>query len=186
MKFRRRGPAFLILCVVFVVASVTAIAHLLTDRLLESAHDGDYQLMRQVFRDTLADSEDEVLSRAEVVAAMPEVRAAFAARDRDKLFGLTQKVWEVQEQKYELDEAAFHVPPGVAFLRLHKPGAFGDDQTGERPMLADVHQHKVVKKGLAMWWFGPHVQRQAFVFVTWALPLLSLATSLAFVLVAAA
>lgn len=33
--------------------------------------------------------------------------------------------------------------------------------------------------------FNPHVQREAFVFLTWALPLLTLATSLAFVLVAA-
>jgi hypothetical protein len=35
-------------------------------------------------------------------------------------------------------------------------------------------------------WFGTHVQEQAFNFLTWALPLLSLATSLAFLLVAAA
>ena len=105
--------------------------------------------MRQVFNDTLGDAEDEVLSRAEVVAAMPEIRAALAARDRPKL-AATHVMWELQEQRYELDDAQFHVPPGVSFLRLHKPELFGDDQTSYRPMLADVHQQKVVKKGLAI------------------------------------
>lgn len=35
-------------------------------------------------------------------------------------------------------------------------------------------------------WFGGHVQREAFLFLAWATPLLSLATSLAFLLIAAA
>jgi uncharacterized Tic20 family protein len=35
-------------------------------------------------------------------------------------------------------------------------------------------------------WFGIHVQQQAFLFLSWATPLLALATSMAFLLVAAA
>jgi hypothetical protein len=157
VKFRRSGPALLITSAVLVICAITAIAHLLTNRLLQSAHEGDYKLMQQVFSDTLGDSADEVTGRAEAVAAMPEVRAALAARDRPRLLAATQRMWEVQEQKYDLDAAQFHVPPGVSFLRLHKPEAFGDDQTSYRPMLAEVHQGKVVKRGLAITRAGPFV-----------------------------
>lgn len=156
MKFRRRGPAILIACALLLISAVTAVAHFLTNGLLESAHDGDYTLMRQVFADTLSDAQDEVVSRAEIVAAMPEVRTAFAARDRPKLLATTKRMWEIQDQRYELNDATFHVPPGISFLRLSKPEVFGQDQSSS-PLLADVHQLGVVKKGLTIARSGPAI-----------------------------
>ncbi|AKU98682.1 Methyl-accepting chemotaxis protein [Labilithrix luteola] len=140
-----------------VVVTITLVAQLLTSRLLESAHDGDYQLMRQVLADLLHDTEDKALSRAEIVAAMPSVRTAFINRDRAKLLAECQKMFELQGQKYGLDQAQFHVPPGVSFLRLDRPEKFGEDETGFRPILAEVHQTKVVRKGTGITRVGPAV-----------------------------
>lgn len=138
-----------------VICANTLIAHLLTERLLDSAHDGDYKLMQQALAAVMGDAQDEVISRAEIIAAMPEVRAALADRDRPKLLGACRQMWETQAQKYDVDQAQFHVPPGVSFLRLDKPDVFGDDQTTARPMLADVHHGKILKKGIAVSKGGP-------------------------------
>jgi methyl-accepting chemotaxis protein len=157
MKFRRGAPGLLIAASVLVVLAITGVAQFLTSRLLESAHDGDYQLMRQVLSDFLKDAEQQALTRAELVATMPAVRAAFVGRDRPKLTAECQKMYETQAEKYGLDQAQFHTPPGVSFLRLHAPAQFGDEQASYRPMLAEVHQTKSVRKGTDVTKTGPAV-----------------------------
>jgi len=157
VKFKRSGPAVLIGAVLVVIVTITLVARSLTNGLLESAHDGDYQLMRQVLADFLGDMEDKALSRAEIVAATPAVRDALAARDRPKLLAECRKLYEIQEQKYGLDQAQFHVPPGISFLRLGQPAKFGEDESTYRPMLADALQTKLVRKGTAITRTGPAV-----------------------------
>src|SRR5688572_27734916 len=127
---------------IVVLVGLTGIVQVVTSRLLDSAHESQYQLMRQVLASILKSTEDRALVRAELVASMPSVRAAFVARDRPKLLAECQRMYTVQDEKYGLDQAQFHLPPGISFLRLHKPEAFGDDQTSYRPMLSDVHQNK--------------------------------------------
>jgi methyl-accepting chemotaxis protein len=157
MVFRRSGAGLLIAAATLTVLAVTAIALVLTQRLLASAHDGDYELMREMLADFIKDAEEQALARAEMVASVPSVSAALASRDRPKLLAETQRMFEIQRDKYDLDQAQFHVPPGISFLRLHDPGKFGDDQTKDAPMLAEVLTSKVVRKGIAITRTGPAI-----------------------------
>jgi hypothetical protein len=157
MNFRRQAPALLIATAIVVILAITGVAQLLTGRLLESAHEGDYALMRQILADFINSTERQAVSRAEIVAAMPSVRAAFIARDRPKLLAECDKMFHVEEEKYGVDQAQFHTPPGVSFLRLHDPTKFGDDSSTDRPMLAEAHDTKLVRTGLEIASTGPAV-----------------------------
>ncbi len=157
MKFRRRAPALLIVAAAVVVLSLAAVADFLTTRMLDAAKSGSFKLMRDVLTSVLKSTEDRAATRAELVASMQSVRAAFVARERDKLLAECEAMFRQQDEKYGLDQAQFHTPPGVSFLRLHDPKKFGDDQSGYRPMLADVHANKALRKGVVITKAGPAV-----------------------------
>ncbi|HEU4410028.1 MAG TPA: cache domain-containing protein [Polyangiaceae bacterium] len=157
MTFRKSAPALLIAASLAAILGVTGVAYRLTNGLLENAEEGSYKLMRDVLASILKSTEDRALVRAELVASMPSVRAAFLARDRPKLLAETQAMFGVQVEKYGLDQAQFHLAPGVSFLRLHNPAKFGDDQRAYRPMLSDVHQSRALRKGVAVTRSGPAI-----------------------------
>lgn len=157
MKFLHSATVVILSAVIVVIAAITAIAHVLTERLVETAHAGDYDLMRRAFASELKAMEDEAASDAEIIATMPVVRRAFVARDRATLQAETVPMFEVVEPKWDVDRAQFHTPPGVSFLRLHDPPKFGEDQTPYRPMLAEVHHEKAARKGTAITRQGPAI-----------------------------
>ena len=124
--------------------------HELTDVMVESAEASSFKLMRAVLTDVLADNEEAALVRAELISSLPAVRKAFAKRDRTALLDECKDMFAEQQEKYGMDEAQFHLPPGVSFLRLHEPGKFGDDESGARPMLVDVIKNKMHRKGVVL------------------------------------
>lgn len=157
MRFGRSAPALLIAMSVAIVVTITIISQVLNARLLSQTHESEYQLMRQVVANSLKSAEERAVSRAELAESIPAVHDAFLARDREKLLAQGQKMFKEQEEKYGLDQAQFHLPPGVSFLRLHKPSEFGDEQASYRPMLAAVHNTHAVQKGVAITKMGPAV-----------------------------
>lgn len=157
MKFRYRAPTVIVGGIVLVIAAVTALAQLLTSQMVRTAHDGDYDLMRRAFASTLKSMTDEATSDAEIVASIPTVRAAFARRDRATLQAETVGIFKTIEPKYAVDQAQFHVPPGISFLRLHDPANFGDDQRSYRPMLAEAQAEKSIRKGVDITRVGPAI-----------------------------
>src|SRR5690606_8078608 len=85
VKFRISAPAVIIGTATLVIVATTLLAQLLTHRLVETAHQGDFDLMRRAFSSSLKAMEDEATSDAEIVASIPSVRKAFIARDRAAL-----------------------------------------------------------------------------------------------------
>jgi methyl-accepting chemotaxis protein len=155
VSFRKSAPALLISAFAAAVVAITGIAMLLTAGMLSNAESDSFRLMQDVLKNSLRSAEERALVRAELVSSMPAVRAAFQARDRAKLLSECRDMFKEQSEKYGLDQAQFHVPPGTSFLRLHNPEKFGDDQTSYRPMLAEVHREKVLRKGAAITIAGP-------------------------------
>lgn len=157
MKFSYTAPTFILSAVFVVLVAITGLAHFLTSKLVHEAHEGDYELMRNAFTAQLHALEDEATSDAEIVANMPAVRKAFIARDRAALQAETLGMFRTIEPKYSIDQAQFATPPGVAFLRLELPEKFGDDQSTYRPMLAEAHHEKSIRKGTAITKGGPAI-----------------------------
>jgi methyl-accepting chemotaxis protein len=71
------------------------------------------------------------LTVSAVIAAMPAVGDAVASGDRDKLVELLQGPMLAAKAE-GIPLMSFHVPPAVAFFRLHTPKIFGDDISARR------------------------------------------------------
>jgi hypothetical protein len=155
--FRRRGTAILVLSSILVILAITATANLLTGRLLHAAKEENYKLMRDVLSSVLTTTQNRALERAEIIASTKSVREAFIARDRPRLSAELQHVFKIQDEKYGMAVAQFHVPPGVSFLRLHDPATFGDDQSGYRHIVADVNANHLIRQGIGVSRTGPAI-----------------------------
>lgn len=97
---------------------------------------------------------DAALMGATTLANMPDVSAAFAARDRQKLEAASLPLFgSVKAQG--ISQVQFHLPPATSFLRLHQPAKFGDDLSGFRFTVVAANQnHKPVfglEEGVAGW-----------------------------------
>ena len=157
MLFRRSGPRVLIAVTTFSALAIMAVAMLLTSRLLERSHEGDFELMRKVFDAKLDSLQDEAVESAELVITMPSVRKAFLDRDRPKLISECETTFNVQKEKYGLDRSEFHDASGINFLRLHQPDKFGDNDMSVRPMLVEAHRNKAIRQGIEVGALGPSV-----------------------------
>ncbi|GEM_PF-1263031 len=93
--------------------------------------------------DYLAGEADRIAKRnlglAMLIAEMPDVKAAIASRDREKLYKLVKPL----QERLVADGVAkikihFHLPPGRSFLRVWKPQKYGDDISSFRKTVVTV------------------------------------------------
>jgi len=70
-----------------------------------------------------------------------DLLVSFRRRHRQALYDTALPLFESMKAKHPgLTHMHFHLPDGRSFLRMHKPEAFGDDLTGMRPMIAQIHK----------------------------------------------
>jgi hypothetical protein len=157
MKFRRHAPALLIGAVIFVVVSVTLISNIIFSGMTTSVEEGQLALMKSIVDFNLQGAEGKALARAALIADMPKTKELFAAQDRAALLAEYLPMFQVQKEKYGVDQAQFHLPPATSFLRLQSPDKFGDDLSKFRPMVVAVNRDQVAKKGFAIARTGPAI-----------------------------
>ncbi|GAB6042622.1 response regulator [Endothiovibrio diazotrophicus] len=64
-----------------------------------------------------------------------------AARIRGELYDLVVGGWQEMSRQYNVRQLHFHLAPGdVSFLRVHKPGRFGDDLSAVRHTIVAVNR----------------------------------------------
>ncbi|MGM0554694.1 MAG: methyl-accepting chemotaxis protein [Pseudomonadota bacterium] len=85
---------------------------------------------------------------AESVAGIPDVQAALAARDRDRLAELSVPSFDRLRDEYAVRQYQFHTPPATSFLRVHRPERFDDDLSGFRQTVVDANERQVAISGL--------------------------------------
>lgn len=155
MKLRRSAPALILGTAIFVIAAITFASNRMFAQQMDGIEVGQFDLMRAIVEFNLQGGQDRALARAEMLATVPEVRDAFAARDRERLLASTQMLYQVQHEKYGLDQLQFVGSDNVSFLRVHKPDAFGDDLSSFRPIVVAVNQKRSVQKGISLSRSGP-------------------------------
>jgi methyl-accepting chemotaxis protein len=74
-----------------------------------------------------------------VISALPPVADALAVGDRDALIALLGGAQEMLKT-LGVSFVSFHLPSGVAFLRLHDHKAFGDNIAARRPTIMVANQ----------------------------------------------
>ncbi len=104
--------------------------------------------LQQGLSNTFESQKHLVLSLATQVAENPEVQAAFAARDRQRLIDLLLPSYQELAKQYGISQAHFHLPSAQSFLRLHQLDKFGDDLSGYRFLVVAANQEQLPLAGL--------------------------------------
>ena len=157
MKFQRSAPRVLIFSVVVVVIGMAVLSNRLFSGLTSAVEQDQFELIRALWSYNLTAAQNRALERAEIIAALPAVRAAFAARDREGLLAESAEMFKRQSERYGVDQAQFHFPPAVSFLRLHSPERHGDHQDQFRPMVVAVNRDLFPRKESAIAGTGPAI-----------------------------
>jgi methyl-accepting chemotaxis protein len=87
-------------------------------------------------------------SMAAVVASMPQVRQAFATRDREALIDYFANGFAGLKSNYGVAQFQFHEPPARSFLRLHKLEKSGDDLSSFRHTVVESNGARKGIRGL--------------------------------------
>jgi methyl-accepting chemotaxis protein len=148
MKFGKSAPAALIVAVVIVIATLSFVSNRISHQMASSFEEAQFDLVSQIVQSRLSGAEDKAISAAEMVAAMPNVRKAFAAQDREELLAITKAAYAVQHEKYGISQAQFHLAPAVSFLRVHNPEKSGEDLSSYRQIVVEVNQVHAIRKGM--------------------------------------
>lgn len=163
MKFHVHAPAVIIGAIGLVVAASTGVASRLLSQQVAGVEDRQFQSMRAILEFNLKGAEDRALSRAELIAGIPAVRAALAARNREQLLAQTAEIYKAQADKYGIDQAQFSVEPVTSFLRLNNPTKFGDDLSF-RPLVVAVQRDHVARSAMSISRSGPAIFGEVPVF----------------------
>jgi hypothetical protein len=122
-----------------------------------SVEESQLSLLKNIIDFNLKGAEGKAIARAAMIADMPKVKELFASRNRPALQAELKEMFEEQKEKYGVDQAQFHLPSVVSFLRLHTPEKFDDDLTKFRPIVVAVNRELVSKKGFEIARSGPAV-----------------------------
>lgn len=148
MKFRTSSSAVMIGSVIAVITMVSFVSYLISHRMTGEFEEKQFRLMGQIMQSKLHGAEGKAIAAAEMLAATPAVRKAFAAHNRTELLAATQDAYRIQHEKYGISQAQFHLAPAVSFLRVHNPNTFGDDLSKARQMVIEVNRSNAIRKGI--------------------------------------
>lgn len=98
---------------------------------LQSRHhqneQSNMEFLFQTWQSRLQAMESFAVALALETAQNPEVEAAFAAKDRERLTELTLPAYLALDEAFDIPQSQFHLPPATSFLRLHQLSSFGDN-----------------------------------------------------------
>jgi len=78
----------------------------------------------------------------------PEIGAAFAARDRERLLAISAPRYAgLRKENVSFHAWDYNLPDGTVFLRVQDPDAHGDNILNTRPILRAVHESRLPAAG---------------------------------------
>ena len=90
------------------------------------------------FMERIKQREQQSISIASSIAEIPNVESLLAKQDRNTLYDLLKDPYKALQKNNDLSQFHFHIPPGISFLRLHKPEQYGDKIDSYRKSVADA------------------------------------------------
>ena len=136
------SKVLLIVIAVFAVsASAVTIANIVSQtNLVQQQEQQRLGSLATAVQDKIASQAQMALSLATTIADMPDVQAAFAARNRDELTSLVLPSFQAMKAQFGVTQAQFHTAPATSFLRLHQLTKYGDDLSSFRPTVVEVNK----------------------------------------------
>lgn len=99
---------------------------------IEASEEQNLAEKLETFQERLESRESFAVGLALEVANNPEIQAAFAAGDRERLTELTLPSYLLIDEQFDIPQHQFHLPPATSFLRLHTLDRYGDDLSSFR------------------------------------------------------
>jgi methyl-accepting chemotaxis protein len=107
---------------------------------INTAEERELDNTRVAFVAAVADNTRSGALLALLVAESPDAKAAFAARDRDRLAQMFVEPFSALKTTYGVEQMQFHAPPATSFFRVHLPKKFGDDLTSFRKTVVEANR----------------------------------------------
>lgn len=141
--------SFFVIIVLFVAfVSTSVISQYQQNLLILEAEQESLHEQYNAFRDLLDAKAQQAVAMAMSIAENPEVKQAFANRDRELLTTLTHPIYLELDQTFSVPQAQFHLEPAISFLRLHKLEKYGDDLSSFRNTVLATNDNKLPVSGL--------------------------------------
>ncbi len=83
-----------------------------------------------------------------LVAHIGTLQSHFAAGDRAYLAEQLVPAFDFMKEQYAVRQFQYHSPPATSFLRVHKPGKFGDDLSAFRATVLETNRKQQPVQGL--------------------------------------
>jgi methyl-accepting chemotaxis protein len=119
----------------FLVVAVAAISLMKANELVSAALTARLDAVEASFRSAMEQESFRAFSMAEIVARDPDVIDAFAAGDRARLQQRLSASFAELRARHGIEQAHFHLPGAVSFLRMHKPDKSGDDISNRKTVV---------------------------------------------------
>ena len=82
------------------------------------------------------------------VLADEAIVQAFVTRDREQLLKVSAPYWNMMHEKYNIEQFHFHTLNAFSFLRVQKPGSYGDSLSSFRATVVEANRQRVRIAGL--------------------------------------
>lgn len=148
MTITRKILLPILFVIILVGATLIVLDYTATQSRAVQEEQEDLARLSEVFTGRLDSLEAFAVGMALEIANNPEVQAAFAAHDRERLIELTLPAYEIIDAEFDVPQAQFHLPPAISFLRLHQLENYGDDLSAFRFTVLDANIHKTPISGL--------------------------------------
>ncbi len=125
------------------VLAVGLITPVVLGKLQEVVHRAEVRELQGLYQtaDAAIGAEGRLASAlSELVADLPPVQEAFAARDRGRLEALLGPAFSRLKSRFGVRQFQFHTAPATSFLRLHRPEKFGDDLSSFRETVVQANR----------------------------------------------
>lgn len=114
-------------------------------------HEAEKKELQNLYKSAIAEIDSEgrlAQAMSFIIASVPEMNKAMAEGKRDELAASTVPLFVELEKQYAVRQFQFHLPPAISFLRVHKPGKFGDDLSSFRKTILVTNENIKPVKGL--------------------------------------
>ena len=124
-------------------------------RSLDEEQQEHRRLFERSYEQISARLDNYLSKRMNGLLVQQDILRAFRDRDREKLFALTEKKFQIIKKELPgFPILHFHTPDHKSFLRVHKPDRFDDDLEEMRPMITRVIHTRTEAKGFEVGKFG--------------------------------
>ncbi|MFT7824396.1 MAG: cache domain-containing protein [Sulfurimonas sp.] len=145
----RKNITFSIALTVLVLIIISVVTTTLIQKHQQDQLKQEYHLLlHQSIESTIGHYKQNYTNRLLRLTRTTKLPEMLRQKDREGIERLLRPKWELmKEGEPYLAIMQLHLPDGTSFLRLHRPGLFGDQRADIRPMLKEVHRSHQMLSG---------------------------------------